>query len=763
MNGAMPSQRDGKLPKEITNALCRAHSTPRLDTVDTVSCFRQYEAGVVWHGMALDLLLGNLDEMLWGWSDPQCIFWLEYWKTLVPQITFILVYNEPHSVLSQAGLSDFENKCNSETRQLLANWKAYNEALLEFFLHNRERCLLVHSQQVPHALEDHLSQLRSRLSGTAESHESALRLPDAGSQNLLIPGSSEKPHTPTIRALNQMMGILENNPPVLDMIDHGTPLRDFILSNLINLYPDCQLLYQELQSVANLPREATRVDEQSCESAWVSLLKQEEVASGIIREIQRRYQNLQEQSEEFRRERELLEKDLIQIQGKLESSVSITEKQASELSNLRKLSALADQRLRQIEELTSHAENLDGELSTTKCLLSYIQDQLEECYSQLLESRDENETKISDIKELSQQREILLVDTANQIQQLSQQHTATLAEWKEQALQLAQQHAATLAALEEQARQLAQQHAAALAGKEEQIQQLSQQHAATLAALEEQARQLAQQHAASLAGKEEQIQQLSQQHAATLAALEEQARQLAQQHAAALAGKEEQIQQLSQQHAATLAALEEQAQQLAQQHAAALAGKEEQIQQLAHQHAATLAGKEEQIQQLSQQHAATLAALEEQARQLAQQHAAALAGKDEQIQQLAQRHTTTLAENEQRIQNLSKQNAEISESKEMEILLITQQQEAMIGEKDRMIHELSCQITDLKKIEQTLTARIDEAVAHATQKVKEQLSYQLGSTIVSRSRTLGGWLGMPSAIRTTIKSFYRKRRENRSS
>jgi hypothetical protein len=148
MRPPLPSRREGLLPQDITATLCKAHKTPPLDAVMDEGEITQIQAGPVWHGMALDLMLGNLDQELWGWADPQTLFALDYWKDLDPKLSFVLVYDEPHRALMDGQPEAGAAAPKDGVQRRLNNWAACNGALLSFFLRNPQRCLLVHAQQV---------------------------------------------------------------------------------------------------------------------------------------------------------------------------------------------------------------------------------------------------------------------------------------------------------------------------------------------------------------------------------------------------------------------------------------------------------------------------------------------------------------------------------------------------------------------------------------------------------------------------------------
>nr|VFJ69686.1 MAG: hypothetical protein BECKDK2373B_GA0170837_12512 [Candidatus Kentron sp. DK] len=47
----------------------------------------------------------------------------------------------------------------------------------------------------------------------------------------------------------------------------------------------------------------------------------------------------------------------------------------------------------------------------------------------------------------------------------------------------------------------------------------------------------------------------------------------------------------------------------------------------------------------------------------------------------------------------------------------------------------------------------------ATDRVKRQLSYRLGTTLIERSKSLNGWLGMPWALQRQVREFRREQKE----
>lgn len=287
MSSALPSRREGLLPQDVTATLCRAHKVPPVEDVVVEEGFAQIEAAPVWQGMALDLMLGNLDQPLWGWADPQTIYALEYWQELDPQLTFVLVYDEPHRALTDAASRQGEDDAHSaqDLRRLLDNWVAYNGALLRFHLRHAGRSLLVHGQQVQRATERYAEQLQPLLDTplTASGGVAALQGPqDGGLARALMPLSD---------GLELALSAAGVDPGQAAALLQADPAERYIVDDLLARHPDVTQLYAELQSVANLPLDAPPREAQGAAAeAWQALMRQRGFATGLMVRLQKERQ-----------------------------------------------------------------------------------------------------------------------------------------------------------------------------------------------------------------------------------------------------------------------------------------------------------------------------------------------------------------------------------------------------------------------------------------------------------------------------------------
>lgn len=132
-----------------------ARATPALK--------RQQPLGRLWDTLAGDLLLANLHQEQWGFTDPAAVAALEYWAELEPSLNFLLLTESPEDYLAycllEAEAPETANETANETAWLDA-WQTRNEALLAFYLAHPQRCLLVDARQAatnPQALADALA------------------------------------------------------------------------------------------------------------------------------------------------------------------------------------------------------------------------------------------------------------------------------------------------------------------------------------------------------------------------------------------------------------------------------------------------------------------------------------------------------------------------------------------------------------------------------------------------------------------------------
>ena len=268
MAAPRPSRREGLLPSDIAEVLCKAHGAPALNQLGKGQQVRQIGAAPLWHGLAMDLMLGNIDQPLWGWCDPQAVHLLDYWRELDPDLHFIFVYDQPGSTLTRLPLDEASRMTRAGLQRRIDGWVAYNSALSKFHQQHPERCLLVHSEQVRRSVETYLQQMQARI-------------------NAPWPERLDGPHPD--RAIAHAASALSMQPSMpaghgLTKAHESAPLSESVLAHhvagtLLRHQWECRALYDELQHHASLPLTTAGEDSEDpalSMQAWMSVVAQQE-------------------------------------------------------------------------------------------------------------------------------------------------------------------------------------------------------------------------------------------------------------------------------------------------------------------------------------------------------------------------------------------------------------------------------------------------------------------------------------------------------
>ena len=263
---ALPSKQTNMSASEIDATLIKSINK-EVSSYPAVPV--QLTIGSIWDSLAMDLFLGNIDQTLWGWSDSKAISLLNYWRDMDEDIHFVFTYTHPSSVLLHEITVESDEKFIIQTIQ---EWINYNQALLDFYKDNSERCLLVHSEQAIHSTKNYLNQVSDHI--------------EASWQLLNIENINQD---------QKQLGVLKNVSSELCVGEKANNLASFLADYLIQTFPQANKLYKELQSYANLPlnlgeKKATskRV---SAMNAWQSMLQQSYKYEQQFQEQQQTYSN----------------------------------------------------------------------------------------------------------------------------------------------------------------------------------------------------------------------------------------------------------------------------------------------------------------------------------------------------------------------------------------------------------------------------------------------------------------------------------------
>ena len=317
LQAAAASKSQGLSPTQVSDMLLRAYRVQPLNELQALDNFKPIAPSPVWQTLALDLLLGNLEQELWGWADPQAIYLLDYWKNLDHQLAFVLVYDSPQATLASL-FDNPEVDCNEHVVKAASdNWLAYNEALLNFYLGNTERCLLVHGQQVRAKTADYLKQVKHQMGVELQMPLDGLR-----------------------REVRQT---------------GWNALQEELCARVISANAKVGQMYTDLQSVASLPM-GSAMDKPSFDTDMAVL--------GKFVALHRSNLKIQQVVEELKAAKEAQEQSLNQRLAELVQSYEHLQAHGHALEHEKQqLFALAEDRLRNIEELRQKEAELLNRVS----------------------------------------------------------------------------------------------------------------------------------------------------------------------------------------------------------------------------------------------------------------------------------------------------------------------------------------------------------------------------------------------------------------
>lgn len=280
MQAARPSQRDGLLPQHITDTLCQAHGCAPVALAMSEDELAPQPVGPVWNGLALDLLMGNLQQQLWGWADARSIYWLDYWTGLDPHLTFVMVYNDPASALQASGVDLLSGKHGTPpdmaVSRLLENWQAYNGAMLQFYSRHPKRCLLVNAQRAREQLTDYLQALGSQLHPHTQA---ALTFNSSASSSATTEVNSRDAADLLSLAIKQGGGPQQL---MTDWFGSSNVLEQQLLEQLLHHHPMALQIFQELEAAATVRGiQLNSAPAMHPGQAWIQLIEQRQAMASL--------------------------------------------------------------------------------------------------------------------------------------------------------------------------------------------------------------------------------------------------------------------------------------------------------------------------------------------------------------------------------------------------------------------------------------------------------------------------------------------------
>lgn len=402
---ALPSRREQLSAQALTETLLKAHGL-QWSNGQVPTSIESVEASPMWQSLVLDLVLGNMEQPLWAWLDPQAVHLLDFWQQQSEHTVFMLVYDDLHNIYQQCLQSGADASPESINAKV-QSWVAYNEALLQFHLRNPERSFLVHAKQVAQSAQSYVQQINQRVAAPlqlAVGHSTASEQPvDTAEQPTSQLASTELQTQPSTTAQPSTEG-----------------LANWLIEQLVNTQSDALQLYEALQAAANLPLaqpvvSAPAADAAALQQAWASFA----AAQLQYRSNCQQVQNLQHQ---LQAQAQTMAEAAQQKQGALQAQLKAAEEENALLleqlhkvqEELEKLYLQGKEDKKNLENLNAQTKKLQEQLSVEQQAAKKYKDQLAaeqakiKALQEQLAKAPSNQKTDASVTELKEENDLLL-------------------------------------------------------------------------------------------------------------------------------------------------------------------------------------------------------------------------------------------------------------------------------------------------------------------------------------------------------------------
>jgi hypothetical protein len=288
MQSALPSKRDNLTPADVVQTLCQAHQCADVNEATTEDDFAPVKAGAIWTGLAMDLMLGNLQQPLWGWADTRNIYWLDYWAELDPHATFVMVYDHPYKALQAMSAQLVDTPLEMEIARLLENWQAYNGAMLSFYSRHASRCLLVNAGCAREQLQSYLEQLGTQLHGKVPKLDGAALAALETNGKALLPLQAN-----LALAISEVPEIAASS--ITAWFGGDTDLDQHLLQQLLQDHPVALQVFAELEAASTVSNPLFDFANVHPGTAWLQLIQQRQATADLVMALHEKLQAQQSQ------------------------------------------------------------------------------------------------------------------------------------------------------------------------------------------------------------------------------------------------------------------------------------------------------------------------------------------------------------------------------------------------------------------------------------------------------------------------------------
>lgn len=394
--------------------------------------YQQKNIPKIWDNLAFDLIMANVEQDFWGWSDSSAISALQYWAEFDDDLVFVLTYDRPLFLLeSLFANEDLTSIDESKIFAALQDWQEYNQALLQFYQTHSHRCILVNGEQVIDSVDDYLQSIAQKIDSLSISVQNSNNL------DFEIIKADEKFSTPKVFDffIDQILHNDQNSLNLFATMQKNAHVALIETKKQNNLAFTLDLLKEIVHQQSQLLDDQAKIDllkqtvaqqEQAEEQLKNQFKNTENKLKEQINQLNQEKQQIEQKNKSNEAENQLLIDQLHKVQEKLEQYHQQNQAQKSETVN------------------QTHAKQ--KELDELKKQLNDLQKSKQALDKQLLDQKNQAQNKVAQLEndlkkqkavaqrndELKQENELLIHQLHHvqeklesyhlQIQQLKQSH-----------------------------------------------------------------------------------------------------------------------------------------------------------------------------------------------------------------------------------------------------------------------------------------------------------------------------------------------------
>ncbi|MCH8533307.1 MAG: hypothetical protein LAT66_04235 [Alkalimonas sp.] len=365
--------------------------------------------GKLWENMATDLILANLESDCWGWYEADSVYALDFWAELEPNIHFLLVCTRPEQELADKMA---HTQPDAEAHRWLEQWHQRHQTMLDFYLKNPERCILVDAVDARQHLNGQLALAHEHWqlpldAAPVEDHE-----PGEQSTQAEQPGS----HLASLivreliknskKDITGLYAEMQAAQYPFNQDDTAEPASSQLM-NWLRADIDAPMLQKLLTDFHTLHSTASQ-------SQRLLTLQHDQSA-----EAERLAQELKQQLTEGKDENELLLLQLHQVQEELESTFLAKQELEQKLKDAKTQGASAT-RVKELEQALQQSQQANHQAQAAPQQIQQQKTEAEAAHKQLEDAQQENELLLLQLHQVQEELEHYFLEHQNRQKEITE-------------------------------------------------------------------------------------------------------------------------------------------------------------------------------------------------------------------------------------------------------------------------------------------------------------------------------------------------------